>query len=475
MRHRFMRAFACAALLVGVAACNEENLNVPNYNSPTVDGLGRDPNGVQLVATAMTIQQRSNITGYIRDIGQFGREVYNYFPTDGRNVSHYLLGIGTGASQRLDPLGFASGNWGGYFTNARNAVNLITAAEASTLNATQKSAVSGFAKTLRALDMYYVLTTRDTIGIPVEIDPDPTAAPAPFVTRDAAFQFIEGMLDQARTELQGGGTAFPFTLHSGYAGFNTPPTFLRYNRAIAARVRLTHATLGCGNTCYQAALTALNESFVTPIGGATTVAALNTGPMHVYSTAPGDALNGNNFQTANFIFAHATAFTQAQLKANGAVDDRAARKLVKLTTPVNPPGNQNVAAEYRFELYPTSTSPVPIIRNEELILIRAEANWATGNVTGALQDINNIRTVSGGLAALTSIPTGAAGLDIIMYERRMSLLYEAHRWIDMRRWGRLAQLPLDRPTFFVAKVMPIPGTECDARPADLKPPQCLSF
>jgi hypothetical protein len=461
--------------LAFAAACSDDNLNVPNYNAPTVDGLGRDPNGVQLVATAMTIQQRSNITGYVRDIGIFGREVYNYFPTDGRNVSHYLLGIGSGAAQRLDPLGFAAGNWTGYYSNARNSLNLINAAEASTLNAAQKSAVSGFAKTLRALDMYYVLTTRDTIGIPVELDADPTAAPAPFVSREAAFQFIEAMLDQARTELQAGGTAFPFTLHTGYAGFNTPPTFLRYNRAIAARVRLTHATLGCGNTCYQAALTALNESFVTPIGGATTVAQLNTGPTHIYSTAAGDVLNGNNFQTANFIFAHATMFTQAQTKANGQPDDRAARKLVKLATPVNPPGNQNTAAEYRFDLYPTSTSPVPILRNEELILIRAEANWATGNVAGALQDINNIRTVSGGLPALTSIPTGAAGLDIIMYERRMSLMFEGHRWIDMRRWGRLAQLPLDRPTFFVAKVMPIPGGECDARPADLKPPQCTQF
>lgn len=474
MSYRFTRVLACGALLVA-AACNEDKLNVPNYNSPTVDGLGRDPNGVQLVATAMTIQQRSNIAGYVRDVGQFGREVYNYFPTDGRNVSHYLLGIGTGAAQRLDPVGFASGGWNGYFTNARNAVNLITASEASTLSASQKSAVSGFAKTLRALDMYYVLTTRDTIGIPVEIDPDPTAAPAPFITRDAAFQFIEGLLDQGRTELQAGGTAFPFNLHSGYAGFNTPALFLRYNRAIAARVRLLHGSLGCGNTCYQAALTALNESFVTPIGGATTVAALNTGPMHVYSTASGDALNANNFNTANFIFAHASHFTQAQLKADGQPDDRAQRKLVKLATPVNPPGNQNTAAEYRFNLYPANSSPVPILRNEELILIRAEVNWLLGNNAAALQDINNIRTVSGGLPALTSLPTGEAGRDIIMYERRMSLLFEGHRWIDMRRWGRLGQLPLDRPTHFVAKVMPIPGAECDARPADLKPMQCTQF
>lgn len=472
MSYRPTRLVACAALLFVAAACNEDKLNVPNYNSPTVDGLAKDPNGVQLVAAAMTIQERAMIAGYIRDVGIFGRELYNYFPTDGRTVSNYLLGIGTGATQRLDPVGFAAGQWNGNYANARNAVNLINAATASPLTTAQKSAVSGFAKTLRALDMYYVLSTRDTIGIPVEISADPTAAPAPFVTRDAAYQFIEGLLDQARTELQAGGAAFSFTLHAGYAGFNTPATFLKYNRAIAARVRLVHATLGCGNTCYQAALTALNESFVTPLGAATTLAELNTGPRHVYSSSAGDALNANNFQTDNYIFTHASNFTQAQLKANGQPDDRVARKIVKLATPVNPPGGQNIAAEYRFDIYQTNTTPVPIIRNEELMLIRAEANWATGQNASALTDINNVRAVSGGLPALASLPSGAAGLDIIMYERRMSLIFEGHRWVDMRRWGRLAQLPLDRPTFFVAKVMPIPGAECDARPADLKPPQC---
>ena len=45
----------------GAVACNADKLNVPNYNAPTVDGLSKDPNGVQLVASAMTIQQRGNI------------------------------------------------------------------------------------------------------------------------------------------------------------------------------------------------------------------------------------------------------------------------------------------------------------------------------------------------------------------------------------------------------------------------------
>ena len=111
----------------------------------------------------------------------------------------------------------------------------------------------------------------------------------------------------------------------------------------------------------------------------------------------------------------------------------------------------------------TPSSPASIIRNEELLLLRAEAYWATGNLAGALADVNTVRTVSGKLAPLAAIPAGAAGLDLIMYEKHMSLLFEGTRWVDMRRWGRLGQLPIDRAGQFVAKVMPIPQTECDAR------------
>ncbi|MEO6444665.1 MAG: hypothetical protein ABIP66_05865 [Gemmatimonadaceae bacterium] len=75
------------------------------------------------------------------------------------------------------------------------------------------------------------------------------------------------------------------------------------------------------------------------------------------------------------------------------------------------------------------------------------------------------------LAPLASLPTGAAGLDLIMYEKHMSLLFEGTRWVDIRRWGRLAQLPIDRAGQFVARVMPIPQAECDAR-APNRPKGC---
>ena len=109
--------------------------------------------------------------------------------------------------------------------------------------------------------------------------------------------------------------------------------------------------------------------------------------------------------------------------------------------------------------------------NEELILLRAEARYYTGDQLGALDDLNTIRTRSGGLALITlaDIATETAFLDELLYNRRWSLMFEGHRWIDMRRFGRLNQLTIDIPTHIVATQLPVPQAECLARAQQTTP------
>ena len=468
-----MRSIALlGALTLGLTACSSEKLNVPNYNSPSVDALSKDPNGIQLLATGILVAERGGLAGQTRDFGVFGREVYNYFTTDGRTVQNYLVGLAN--PQRLDPGGFANGLWSGRYQNMKNALTLVEAANASNLSTAQKSAVAGWAKTWYALNLLYLVQSRDTLGVPVDIPTTPSS-PSPFVSRDSAYKRAIAELDEAKGNLQAGGTAFPFSMHSGFAGFDTPANFLKFNRALAAKANVIRGSTGCGNPCYTAAVTNLGESFIST---SATMASLNLGPYHIYSTAAGDGTNANSFVQQNYVYAHKQAVTLAQKQPDGVTaDDRVVRKLVRLATPVSPPGNQNIAAEYRFDIYPSPSSPAPIIRNEELLLLRAEANWALGNTTAALADLNIVRTTSGKLAPLGTLATGATGLDAIMYEKHLSLLFEGTRWVDMRRWGRLGQLPIDTPGMFVAKVMPIPQAECDARrpigaPASVLPRGC---
>ena len=116
--------------------------------------------------------------------------------------------------------------------------------------------------------------------------------------------------------------------------------------------------------------------------------------------------------------------------------------------------------------YPTNVSPVPIIKNEELILLRAEARYNNGDIPGALADINFIRVNSGGLAPLAGFADANAFVDELLYNRTYSLLFEGgHRWVDYRRYNRLAQLPkintqLNERTF---PYVMLPADECTQR------------
>ena len=66
---------------------------------------------------------------------------------------------------------------------------------------------------------------------------------------------------------------------------------------------------------------------------------------------------------------------------------------------------------------------MPIIRNEELLLIRAEANIGQGNLGAAEDDINVVRAAAGlGPVDLTS----ANAINQLIYERMFSLWHILH-------------------------------------------------
>jgi hypothetical protein len=449
---------------LSLAACSKDTLNLTNPNSPSVDGAASDPQTLQLQATGVLRGNRGSLATYQADLGRFGRESYSYTPAEGRNTSAYLIGFP--GQNRLDPGGFAVGSWAGPYGNLRDIFNFRKTVDASTaFTDAQKRGATGFAKTIEAMELMYVVATRDTLGGIVQINEDPQVL-APFVSRDSMYKYILNTLDGAQADLTAAGTAaFPFTMHSGYAGFNTPATFLRFNRAMAARAAAYYATVGGGATAWTRAGTALAASFINT--GATTAAALNVGVYQVQGAAP-DTPNPFNMVTNTTTFAHMSIQADAPRKADGTFDNR---YLAKIGTRAqgNAPQGLGIPSTLGFNMYPTVASPTPIIRNEELILLRAEILLATGDKQGAIDMINVIRVNSGGLAptTLTAAAANDAILTEILLQKRYSLLLEGHRWVDMRRYGRLNQLPIDITTgvntHFVARVQPLPTAECQQR------------
>jgi starch-binding outer membrane protein, SusD/RagB family len=452
------------AALIGVAGCNPDN--VPSFNDPAVGPSDRPL--LQNLASGILAEQRGGVAGLISNVGIFGRESYNYTGSEPRNVTLFL------STFPLDNSGFTNGQWDARFRNIRNAINLITIADgASFLTDAEKNAVRGFANTMRALDLYYVIATRDTLGAPTAMDVSGNTA-QPFVSRDSVYRFISAKLDEGAGQLTAAGTtAFPFTLTTGFAGFNTPATFRQFNRALAARIQAYRGSLGCGAPCWNNALTAIGESFINSAAGAD----LRRGVYHVYSTASGDALNGLNNSVSPDVIGHPSIRPDAQLQAGGTPDARLGAKTRTLSPARTAPGaNLGIPTDVAFTLYPDQATPIPIIRNEELILLRAEANIGLGNLATATTDLNFIRAAAGSLPAIATPATANDAITALLYERRYSLLFEGHRWFDVRRYGRINSLPLDLPTHFRVTVMPVPQAECLFRntltDATLRGPGC---
>ncbi|MEP6779976.1 MAG: RagB/SusD family nutrient uptake outer membrane protein [Gemmatimonadaceae bacterium] len=463
-KFKSLRFVVLATVVVATAtACSDTQLEITNPNSPTVAAAAGDPQALQLLATGLLRQLRNSKGAFALSTGIFGREAFNYTPQEPRNVSNFVVGIA--GANKLDPNGFAAGNWATQYGNLRdvfNFKNLVSGSGAFT--ADQKKAALGFAQTIEALELLEIIATRDTLGAVVEIKQNASDI-APFVSRDSVYKYILNTLDAADANLAAASAAFPITLHAGFAGFNTPATFRKLNRAIAAKAAAYYATSGGGATAWARSLTANTASFVNTT--ATTRADLDAGPFHPYAASP-DVNNPINGTTATDLFAHPSILTDVPLKADGSNDNRYTAKIFSKAARAAP-GGFGISSSLGLSVYAGISSPIAIIRNEELILLRAEALLATGDKAGAITLINAIRVNSGGLApsTLTTASSDDAVLTELLLQKRYSLLLEGSRWIDLRRYGKLSTLPLDISTgtnaHFVAKVQPVPAGECLVR------------
>ncbi len=82
------------------------------------------------------------------------------------------------------------------------------------------------------------------------------------------------------------------------------------------------------------------------------------------------------------------------------------------------------------------TEYLTVFRLSEQFLIRAEARARQNNLTGALEDLNAIRTRAG--LPNVSFHDNEGLLKAILHERRVELFSEwGHRWLDLKRTGSI--------------------------------------
>lgn len=424
-----------AITLIGMTSCEIDFIADPN--GPSLQGVltNASRSDLALLVTGTESLMRQDLNFYYYTTGIIGRDWYYFTGADPRFTGE-LLGR---ENSVLDPAGFyGTRPYQGRYRTVKN-TNILLEAVANnrdrlSLTDEEVNAFNGFAEAIKAHELLIALNLQYQNGIRLDVsNPDNLG---PFVSYTEGLAGIRALLESASTALAAAGSSFPFTLSPGFAGFDTPATFRQFVNGLAARVALYQGDKA-------AARSFLAQSFIDPAGN------LGAGPSRYYSTSSGELIN-QVYETPNqseALVAHPDWV--ADLEA----DDTRASKV----QPRDPITLDGLSGNYDVVVYPSLSAPIHLIRNEELILIRAEANIGFNN-TAAVDDINAIRNAHG-LGNYGGATDDASLLNEVLHQRRYSLFAEGHRWIDMRRHGRLGELPLDRPGDDVWEQLPRPVTE----------------
>ena len=392
-----------------------EELDITDPNNPSAE-----TSTVQSLVTGAEAYLRVDIGVYLRDLLVVGREAYYFENADPRYTGELMRGP-------IDPGGFLCNRpWA---TNYKVIQNCLLLAESG------DDGASGVGKTFHAYALMRVLSLTAENGARLNYDGDIDVA---LSSEAEVWTAIEGLLDGGYSDLNSA-SSFSFTLSSGFDGFDTPATFAQFNRALRARVAVHQSD-------WATADAALANSFLDESGD------LNDGVYHVFSSGANDQDN-EMYESPWADFVKLVVHPSYEADADS-LESRFSSKVVNT-------GDNSTYDGLTSSLMPTiwegSYDPIPIIRNEELILLKAEVA-ITGLTTGGLTEINIVR-------AWHDLPDAASGgLDQLLYEKRYSLLFEGQRLQDMRHYDKLGELPLDRvdiegtPDDAVV-TFPIPETE----------------
>jgi hypothetical protein len=433
MKRSITKYTTLAGLVLTLAACQKGE--IPNLNTPQADVITRNPTRGELnnLVTGIESGMRFTLNTYYDAIGVIGREIYRFSSAEPRFTSE-LLG---GGSSTLDNNTFYISNpWASRYRVVRQAIILEEAAANSTfITDVQRKGYLGFAKTIKAYQLLLNLNMTDQNGI--RIDVEDVYNPGPFVEKAPALDAIAAMLDEGKADLTGAEIIFP--LSTGFANFSDAAGLIRFNRALAARVALYRQQ-------WAQSLAALFESFFDLNGD------FNTGVYHLFGTGSGEILNpafiAQN-QSGEVRVAHPSY--AADITPG---DDRIGKATLRSSTA----SQSGLSSNRDVWVYTSNTASIPIIRNEELILIYAEAKINTNAIPDAIVALNRIRT-GHNLPAYAGSITQAALITEMLNQRRYSLFYEGHRWIDVRRYNQLNTLPVDRPGDDIWDRFPIPQNE----------------
>lgn len=428
--------FFGAFILVAVSSCTIDEVVDPN--GPSINGVEQNASKGQLNELMVGIEAtlRNGLGTEVTASGVMARELY-LFDADPRNTGDLLGKEGIG----LDNNSFYStAQWNGSYRAIKNANLLIEAASNSEfVTDAELGGYLGVAKTFKAYELIQILKSYGRARLDVA-DPENLG---PVLDFNAALAEVRSILDEALQDLSG--SVFAFPLSEGFVGFDTPTTFAQFTNAVAA---LAAVYAGDGT----AALSYLSNSYFDLEGE------FNLGPQHIFGLGGGDTANPvfrvpsttQNPNNGDQIIVHNSWINQAE--------EGDARVTEKTAPRPDATSQDGLTGTNEASLYSSLVSPIDILRNEELILLYAEASILAGNLGDAEEALNVIRN-SATLADYEGAQTPDALTAELLTQRRYSLWAENHRMFDLRRYGLSDTLPIDRTGDRIFNVFPVPLSE----------------
>lgn len=477
------------ATLSAMVACSDPA--VPNYQSPSLNTS--TPQGIQQLVTGAFSSTRGSPTEVVADVfaytlsmSSFGRDAGNFTNTDSRYLTEWL---GDGVPiPNSDYYGTVV--WDNEFRTIKNAQVVINSVPtvAPAYTPAQQGLIVGIMQTWQAYNYMMLAETRDANGVALWGTNLPTGTLAPMLCNKDVWAGIVALLDSGETALLAGGAKvgpLPVVLPPGFnsvSGSGAPSavgSFAGFNRALAAKAGLEYAyavarsTAGSAPTAttpgspLASALTradsAAKASFIFDGGTAEYVQLTPAqyadpfGVYHSFSGASGDIPNPLQGDLP-------TLYVLDAADSDIGTDPRAG----KIVANSGPPGQPSLSAPAKLALtigtYPSPNSPIPIVRNEDMLLLDAAIQLGLGNDANAVTLINAVRTAAG---APTVTPAGYVAIrNQVLHEFRASNILETgeYRTILVRDYG-LADTFLTTwgKTDLHTIVEPIPETEVSAR------------
>jgi hypothetical protein len=464
---------ALAVAFLAAAGC-KDNANVNPIDAPTVDALsgGLTTTSLQQLATGSIAADRGSLGfSFSQEPEIWARDVYRFDASEPRFVQETL-------QVNPDPGSFSgSGAWAAYYTAQRAQNNLILAlanAGAPAFVPAQITAAKGFLRTLKALDEFRIIEMHDTVGAVIQTD-DANAV-LPIRCKTAVLAYVAALLDSANADFTaaGGTTVLPFALPSGWStgiagrDYSQVKNLVLFNRGLKGKVDFYRGLDRTAPTAalFTTAIAELTQALGGAAAGAAPVANFAKSPYYTFPATSSDA--SLNPQSDSKVGLNPQVLDSIQ-----AGDTRRSKIVARTTityTGVTPALTTSITAATATATPANQTAPLAILKDEELVLLRAQAEIEAGQLANAVLDVNSVRT-SYGLGAV-AFATTAAGRTAVLYEKRYSFLYEgSQRLEDLRAYGFLTTAfhKLETPTDPYNQALPIPKPERDARSVSVNP------